>query len=353
MNDLRSLEQKLAANLDWHGARIKFLARFISALITTRTVNLAQLATVFAGAAKPASHYQTCHRFLKNFDLPLAAIARFIVRLLGTEGDWTLAVDRTNWKFGKTELNLLMLALIHEGIAYPLIWFSLDKAGNSHTDERILLLELFLSLFRQEQVATLVADREFVGKTWLEWLAAHELPFQIRVKENAQVTARGRTQALREWFRHASEQHPVVRKKPCQMWGGSYYFSGFRRPDGEYVIVVSPTYEPAALAQYRRRWGIETLFGALKTRGFNLEDTHVTKEDRLQKLVALLALTFCWCHRVGFWLHAQKALKKKKHGRLSQSIFRRGLDCLRRLFVLGIDHNPLLWQQVLHLLSST
>jgi hypothetical protein len=353
MNDLRSLEQKLRDNLDWHGARIKFLARFMTALITTRTINLTQLATVFAGAAKPASHYQTCHRFLKDFDLPLAAIARFVVRLLGVERGWTLALDRTNWKFGKTEINLLMLALIHHGIAYPLIWFSLDKAGNSHTDERILLLELFLSLFSKEQVATLVADREFVGKTWLEWLTRHELPFQIRVKASYQVTVKGRARALREVFRHATQQHPLVLKRPCQMWGGAYYFSGFRQPDGEYVIVVSRTYEPTALAQYRQRWGIETLFGALKTRGFNLEDTRITKEDRLQKLVALLALTFCWCHRVGLWLHAQKAVKKKKHGRFSQSIFRRGLDCLRRLFVLGIDHNPLLWHQVLHLLSST
>jgi hypothetical protein len=100
-------------------------------------------------------------------------------------------------------------------------------------------------------------------------------------------------------------------------------------------------------------YNIETLFGALKTRGFNLEDTHVTKEDRLQKWVDLLALTFCWCHRVGLWLHAQKALKKQKHGRWPQSIFRRGLDCLRRLLVLGTDRNPLLWQQVLYLLSST
>ena len=229
MNDLHSLEQKLATNLAWHGARIKFLARFMTALLTTRSVNLAQIASVFDGTAQTASHYQTCHRFLKNFDLPLAAIAHFIVRLLGVEQGWTVALDRTNWKFGQTEIKVLMLALVQQGMAYPLLWFSLDKAGNSHTDERILRLELFLSLFAKEQVATLVADREFIGKAWLEWLTAHEIPFQIRVKENCQVTARGRTQALREWFRHASEKHPLVRKKPCQRWGGAYYFSGFRR----------------------------------------------------------------------------------------------------------------------------
>ena len=51
MNDFRSLEQKLAANLTGHGARIKFLARFLTALITTRTVNLAAIASGCAGRA--------------------------------------------------------------------------------------------------------------------------------------------------------------------------------------------------------------------------------------------------------------------------------------------------------------
>ena len=70
MIDFDWLAQKLAAKLDWHGARLKFLARFLAALITTRTVHLAQLACVFAGAAQPDSHYERCRRFLKDFALP-------------------------------------------------------------------------------------------------------------------------------------------------------------------------------------------------------------------------------------------------------------------------------------------
>lgn len=353
MNDFHSLEQKLAANLAWHKARIKFLARFLTALITTRTVNLAQIASVFAGRAQANSHYERCRRFLKDFDLPYAQIAQFIVALLGDSRGWTLALDRTNWKLGRTDLNLLVLAIVHQGTAYPVLWFPLDKAGNSNTEERILILELFLALFAKDQIASFVADREFVGKTWLAWLQEQELPFQLRVKESFQVTYRGRRGALREWFRTATPRRPLVLKRPAQMWGAWYDFSGCRLPSGEYLILVAPTYAPQALAQYARRWGIETLFAALKTRGFHLEDTHVTKEDRLQKLVALLALAFAWCHQVGLWLHQQQPLKKKKHGRLPKSHFRRGLDCLRRLFTQGTQSAPLLWQQVLYLLSDT
>jgi hypothetical protein len=353
MIDFHSLEQKLAANLTWHGARIKFLARFLAALITTRSVNLAQIACVFAGDAQPTSHYERCRRFLKDFALPYAELARFIVAVLGLKSGWTLALDRTNWKLGHAELNFLVLAIVHQGTAYPVIWFLLEKAGNAHTDERILLLELFLGLFAKERIATLVADREFVGKTWLAWLTKEELPFQIRVKESFQATYRGRTGALREWFRHATPERPLIFQRPCQMWGAAYYLSGCRLPSGEYLLLVSSTYESEALAQYAHRWGIETLFAALKTRGFHLEDTHVTHEERLQKLFALLALAFAWCHQIGLWLNETAPLKAKKHGRQPQSAFRRGLDCLRRLFTQGTQSDPFCWQQVLHLLPDT
>ena len=43
-------------------------------------------------------------------------------------GPWRLTMDRTNWQFGKADINFLVL-----GIARPVFWSVLDKAGNSDT----------------------------------------------------------------------------------------------------------------------------------------------------------------------------------------------------------------------------
>ena len=153
MNDLHSLEQKLADNLTWHPSRIKFLARLMSALVTARTVNLTQIAAVFAGRAQIDSHYKRCQRFLRHFNLPYSEVAHFIIQILGINSGWTLALDRTNWKLGKAELNLLVLAIVHRGTAYPFFWFPLDRAGNSRTDERILILKLLFGLFEKNRWA--------------------------------------------------------------------------------------------------------------------------------------------------------------------------------------------------------
>lgn len=68
--DIYSLEQILAANLSWNGARSKFLARFLVALFQVQTVNLAKIAGVFAGEAKVASNYKKLQRFMRFFRFP-------------------------------------------------------------------------------------------------------------------------------------------------------------------------------------------------------------------------------------------------------------------------------------------
>jgi hypothetical protein len=73
----------------------------------------------------------------------------------------------------------------------------------------------------------------------------------------------------------------------------------------------------------------------------------------LEKLLALLAIAFCWAHQVGEWLAKQRPLKIKKHGYKAQSTFRYGLDHLRRILT-NFDHfDPIAWQQVIKLLSCT
>jgi hypothetical protein len=60
---------------------------------------------------------------------------------------WTLSLDRANWSFGAVNFNILMLGIVHEGIAFPVMWTLLDKRGNSNSDERIALLERFERVF--------------------------------------------------------------------------------------------------------------------------------------------------------------------------------------------------------------
>ena len=56
----------------------------------------------------------------------------------------------------------------------------------------------------------------------------------------------------------------------------------------ELQIVISFNKPDDAMEIYKERWQIETAFRALKTSGFNIEDTHLTEIERIEKLLALV-----------------------------------------------------------------
>lgn len=99
-------------------------------------------------------------------------------------GPFRLAMDRTNWKFGATDINIFMLAVVHDGVSYPLLFSMLPKKGTSNTQERIHLMERYLSLFGSESIDCLMADREFVGEHWVKWLNDNHIRYHIRIRKN-------------------------------------------------------------------------------------------------------------------------------------------------------------------------
>ncbi len=352
--DIRSIEQTLLENLPWNKARIKFVVRFLLALYAMQTVNLSILATAFSGRAKEESNYKRLQRFLHNFKLPYAELAHFVVKLLGVEGPYTLALDRTNWKVGATDVNILMLSIVYRGIGFPVVWLVLPKTGNSDTIERETLIEIFIDLFGAQNIQCLLGDREFIGKRWFRFLKLHRIKFQMRLKKDSLVrNARGKLVHAWRLFASTRVDQMLVIPEARQMWGMELYLSGCYLGAGEYLILVSAEYSMEPAKEYKNRWGIETLFGALKSRGFNLEDTHVQDPERLSRLLALLAIAFTLAFVVGQWQAAVKELKLKKHGYPPKSIFRLGLNMLCRL-VTNLEHFDLVaWRKVIKLLSCS
>jgi Transposase DDE domain len=351
MTDIRSLEQTLLDNLPWNKARIKFVARFLLALYAVQTVNLSILATAFSGCAKEESNYKRLQRFLREFELPYAQLAALVVKLLGLPGPYALALDRTNWKVGLVDINILMLSIVYRGVGFPVVWIVLPKAGNSDTIERKTVVEIFLDLFGAQNIACLLGDREFVGKAWFRFLKEHRIKFEMRLKKDTLVrNARGKLVQAWRLFASTRVNQILVIPEARQMWGMKLFLSGCYLGQGEWLLLVAPEFSDNPNQEYQKRWGIETLFGALKSRGFNLEDTRLKEPERISRLLALLALAFTWAFVVGQWQAVVKELKLKKHGYPPKSVFRLGLNMLCRL-VTNFERFDLVgWRIVIKLL---
>ena len=331
MFHILQLKSVLSGHLAWHGARLSFLAMFLIGLLKVKTVNLTEIATALNPKAKVSSNYRRLQRFFAEFELDYEVIAKLIVALLPKPAEgYTLSLDRTNWQFGQYAINLLVLAIVYNGVAFPVYWHFLDKKGNSNTAERIALLEKFIATFGRAGIACLVADREFVGQKWFKYLRQQQLLFRIRIRQNFQVTAKQGQIPVMAIFQHLAVGEQLVLSRKRFVLGQPLYLIGLRLED-EYLLIVTNQNPGSALDDYARRWNIETLFGILKSRGFRLEETHLTEGENINKLLALLALATVWAFKVGEWLHQQQPLKLKKHGRLAKSLFRYGLDHLRSI----------------------
>ena len=84
-------------------------------------------------------------------------------------GQWYLSMDRTNWRWGKSDINILMLGIVFKGTAIPIYWMLLDKRGNSDTPDRVALIQMFIDHFGKNCIKGVLADQEFVGKDWFGW----------------------------------------------------------------------------------------------------------------------------------------------------------------------------------------
>ena len=341
MHQVTLLEERLASILPWNRARLKFLARFLMALLAVRTVNLAEIAAAFGGSVKRESRYKRLQRFFRHFDLPADEWSRLLVRLCAGPGPWVLSLDRTEWKLGRKHvINFLVLAIAGEGVAYPVCWMALNKPGASNASERQELLGRFVALFGASSIDFLCMDREFGGAAWLGWLLARRIDFRLRIKSNSLLSnARGEPVSAKRLFGYLPVQQAAWPRQPRRLWGVMVFVSALKlaaaREGDPYLIVVSAHRAEDALEDYALRWNIETLFGALKSRGFRLEDTRLHDPARLEKLFGLLALLFMWAHLTGQWVAALQPLRRiaKRAHRLARSVFRAGLDFLRELII--------------------
>lgn len=304
-----------------------FFARALVALLTARKISLHQVTHLMPGEQNPEANRQQMRRCLEHETLRQEVWTRAIAALL-PRTKWVLALDRTEWKRGETSINLLVLAVVVHECAVPLLWTVMPNGGASDTTERKDLLGRFVALFGRERIRFLTADREFIGFDWIAWLLQEKIPFRIRIKAGEYLLhPDGRERKAREWF-----ALQACRCKPQKMdlWGLPVYVGGKHLHDKEYLIVIS-NQTGDLLSDYRLRWKIETLFQALKGRGFALESCRLSQEQRLSGWFGFLALGLCWCLKVGHYLDEIDPLPLKKHGRRAVSVFARGLGLLQSL----------------------
>ncbi len=320
MSNYLSLRQPLKQYFNLHGARLSCLILILTSLMISRSCNFVRLSLYFATKALPQSNEKRISRFLKDCEINTSSLVRFLMALFKLD-NIKLALDRTQWSYGVLNLNLLTLSVIHKDIAFPVMIYPLSSKGNSSSAMRINMIFDFISSISCH-IDYLVADREFIGDQWLSYLQEIGLRYVIRCRENQFFNSqKGLQKKAKALFANLTSGY-------CTSWlmKNGLYLTGARATNGQLWVLLSNIFDgEEAVEVYASRWKIEVAFGVLKSRGFDLESTHITDLSRLVSLIKVMTIAVAWAYLQGEIQAKAKPIKIKKK-RLAVSIFRYGLD---------------------------
>ena len=168
-------------------------------------------------------------------------------------------------------MNILLLSAVWNGFSLPLMWPLLPHGGASDSRVRESLVERFLTLCPGQSVRCLLADREFVGRHWFQFLDQHGIAPCIRLPARATIG----THRLPVWavFKNLQVGEVRVWRRQTLIYGVSLRVVATKNAAGETLYLAYRGHVGPNLRRYAQRWQAENLHSALKTRGFNLEDT--------------------------------------------------------------------------------
>ena len=246
-----------------------------------------------------------------------------------------LSIDRTEWDFGETQVNILCVVVSIGKMAVPVYFEMLDNnSGNSNWNDRIQVLTKLITAIGKERISLLLMDREFIGNEWLSWLKKEGIPFCVRVPKHHTILLTDGTKVIAEEILKESsytlEDNVIVDNVNLNL-------SISHAKNGELLYLIGTISAKELKKKYQKRWTIEVFFQALKGRGFRIEDSNLRSIEKYRKLFALVSIAYTICWATGIEDGRNNPVRVKKHGYPQYSVFRRGLNIMRELFRRKID----------------
>src|SRR3954447_3920723 len=294
------------------------LGLLVATMLEARSANLMDLAAALPrGTERLDMRYQWIERLLADprleVDAVMAPYARELLGRAAASGQrLVLILDQTR---ATAPHQVLMLGLRGGGRALPLAWRVRETRGGIGFAEQEGLVRLVAAWLPAGAAAVLMGDR-FYGSPGLILLCRSlGWAYRLRLKGDLLVTVAGGETTTGECAARGEHLLPDVgltaREVPTSI--AIVHEPGHPEP---WIIAMSEPPTTYRAFDYGLRWGIEAMFSDFKTRGFGLEDSHLRRSERLDRLILVMALALFWAVSTGMWDTAHGATPDEKKSRI-------------------------------------
>ena len=311
--------------------RLEVLVYLISGILSQSSCRLNDLAKMNPKSIDQASKEKQLSRWLQSdYNNHESHYLPFIVPLLSSlaeAGELIFSIDGSSVGQG---CMVLMLSVIYKKRAIPVVWHVV-KAKKGHLPEQMHrdLLQELVPLIPEGCEVSILGDGEYDGCGWqadigsLGWnyvlrtgsarIIETELGEEVKIATMA--PAIGESFFMLYGVRFTQKKFGPVN---LLIWHGK----GYKDP---IYLLTNLEFPPRIEQLYKKRFLIETFFSDQKSRGFNLQRSHLKHPQRIKKLIIAAALAYILCLFAGI-----KSLKSKFYQRIHRKD-----RCDLSLFTIG------------------
>jgi len=310
------------------------LAALISGIVGSKSTQLPQIAAKVPSASKPESRVKRFSRWFDNdsireevYFLPYAEVVLRHVSLQTV----VLVMDGSSVGRGCCAL---MMHVIYKGRALPLVWRVRQcPKGHFPEDLHIALVELVRTLIPEGTKVVFLGDGEFDGITLQETMNEAGWWYACRTSKGNTATWENETFDVAELGACIKPGRLIELKEVAltrEAYGPVMLLCCWAKGHAEPLYLVSNlSSAEEAIDYYTKRFRIETFFSDQKSRGFNIQKSHLTDPQRLSRLLIAACLAYLLvvylgslCDKEGW----REIIHRKK--RCDLSLFQLGLRLL-------------------------
>ncbi len=307
------------------------LAGLISGIVGSRSSQLPTIATKIPDWGKPESRIKRLTRWLKNDEIKeeiyFLPYAEILLHCLALE---TLILVMDGSSVGRG-CCALMIHVIYKGRALPLAWV-VRKCPKGHAPEmlHIELVDLIKKRIPEGTKVVFLGDGEFDGTDLQDTMNKAGWLYACRTAKSTVATWEGLTFNL-DLLGSSIKPGLLIELKEVQFTKDAYgpvmVLCCWAKDEVDPLYLVSNLYSwEEAIKYYKKRFRIETFFSDQKSRGFNIQKSHLEDPQRLSRLLIASCLAYIWIVYLG-------SLCKRDGW---QGIIHRKSRCDLSLFQLGI-----------------
>jgi hypothetical protein len=274
------------------------LSRIIFSIICSGQSSLQKIGNALPGGIDIESRVKKTKRFLdskytdhKSYFLPM--IAPFL-QGLSRKGELVIAIDGSDVGKGCTAL---MVSAVWRKRALPICWLVRKcKKGHLSVSAHLEVLTMLEGLLPEHCKVVLLGDGEFDSIEQQAFCKGHGWRYVVRTAKDTLIEGSDGERYRLDSIRVCDGKETFFIEDvyfTAKRYGPVNCLVAYNKKDRACMYwVTNMGYGPDVISYYKKRFAIETIFGDIKSRGFNIHKTKVGDPERIDKLLIMVCIAF-------------------------------------------------------------